>query len=145
MNSFNKANRNRSKLSNYLFRSRRRNKPKSILRQLVEAILLLTLGIYIVIILNSFPELVLWDSIAKETWITLVSSLKNLTGVLINIGIAFIIILLLFASLISILSGSWRLLRVLSKVTGNKNNNNKRITYGTKNKLSRSNPYSNKS
>ncbi len=84
-------------------------------RQLFEALLFLTIGINLLLFLQTLPSDFIPSRISKEVFIQFYESLMTLFSTLIGIGVGLIVICLLIFSFILIVGGTIRIIIYISK------------------------------
>ncbi len=104
--------RRKGKGKDFIFRNRS-SKSKS--RQIIEAVILLVVGVNLVIFLNTLPSEFVIARLSLDTWNQISTSFISLITSLTGIGVALIVILLLLFSLIFIFAGLWRLFIIFNK------------------------------
>ncbi|KGG12416.1 MULTISPECIES: hypothetical protein [Prochlorococcus] len=97
----------------YIFRGKSKRKPKKQLRQIIEASLMLLIGINLVLFLNQVPGVFDFNIFFAEIWLNVFESLNQLISSLAKISGAVIVFILLISSLFLIVGGTIRLLRIL--------------------------------
>ena len=96
----------------YIFRGKSGRKTKTLLRNSLEALIMLIIGSNLILFLNKLPNGFNMKISLLEPWTEISQSILQLFGSFAKISGAFIILLLLITSLILIIGGILRLIRV---------------------------------
>ncbi|ABX08861.1 Hypothetical protein P9211_09301 [Prochlorococcus marinus str. MIT 9211] len=107
------SKRKRKLSSQYIFRGKSAKKNKTVLRNLIEALIMLVTGSNLILFLNTLPNGFNLQTFFLEIWKEVSDSLTQLVESFAKISGAFVVLLLLVTSLILIIGGSVRLFRIL--------------------------------
>ena len=91
------------------------NNKQSLRRQTLDATIMLFIGTNLIIFLNTLPLGALFDDFLGTTWNNLYKGILLITYSLGDLSRNIIILLLLITSIILIIGGLWRLIRIYSK------------------------------
>ena len=108
--------RKRKKEVQYIFRGKSKKASKSQIRKLVEAILMLVLGINLMIFLNTLPRNFALNTFLSSAWADFSIAFIQLLNATAKFGGVFIVSSLLLISVILVVGGIWRILSITSKI-----------------------------
>ena len=116
-----KGNKPKKKVSpQYIFRGKSSKKSKHTSRQLIEAIIMLAIGINLTVFLNTLPGEFVLGQFLSEVWLDISQSLSQLFETLSKVGGALIVLILLISSLFLLIGGTLIIIRILNLLTNNK-------------------------
>ena len=104
----------------YIFRGKSSKKNKNTSRQLIEAIIMLAIGINLLVFLNKLPGDFILGQFLSDIGLDISQSLYQLFEILSKVGAAVIILVLLISSLFLLIGGTLRLIRVVIITTRTK-------------------------
>ena len=107
------SKRNKKGVNNFIFRGKSSNTPKNKTRILIEAILMLALGINLLVFLYTLPGEFVLEVFLRETWLDFSQGFIQLIDSILKIGGALVVILLIALGLILVLGALSRFLRLL--------------------------------
>ncbi len=108
--------------SRNVFRNTTKKNKTDPTRQITEALLMLSTGFVLLLLINKIPQNINWIETTKDNWIDLILGLEKIFGALFYFVMLGLVILGIFSGLILILGGSWRVI----KLYANKKNKIKR-------------------
>ena len=99
-----------------VFRNPKSSKRRPIRRQLLESILMLVVGIYLLNFLNSIPNRLAWVSNIDEVWSNMLNGIFIIINSCLIFGSGILVITGIIFGTLLVFGGSIRLLRIISFV-----------------------------
>lgn len=100
---------------------------KALLRKSIEAVFMITLGIYLINILNSLPNKHIWFDNLFKFWNEFIVSIISLYYTLFTLLFGLIVVIGLLFSSVLLLGGISRIVRIVAKIHSIMLKRNKRI------------------